>query len=167
MPLEIKFRDKNQSIGLLKEMFNTWKNHLSELTENQAFVKRPYSSRSIKDDVAHLWIWQRISVARIEGALNNKSPDLDWWPEEFDPESEADLEKINKWIYEINREKSWKRVYKDWKEGFSRLISLAEKVNENDLVDTDRFSWFEGYPLIAVLEGSYDHHAEHLEGLGY
>ena len=103
----------------------------------------------------------------MEGALNNKTPNLDWWPDEFDPESETDLEKINEWIYEINMKKSWSNVYKDWKEGFSHLISLAEKINENDLLNPDKYSWLKGYPLIAVLQGSYNHHAEHLEKLSY
>ncbi|MFX1254302.1 MAG: ClbS/DfsB family four-helix bundle protein [Promethearchaeota archaeon] len=165
MSPEIEFKDKKQSIGLLREIFNSWNDQLSKMTENQVVVKRFQSNRSIKDDLAHLWIWQKISVARMEGALNNKSPNLDWWPDEFDPESEADLEKINEWIYEINMKKSWSNVYKDWKEGFSRLISLAEKINENDLLNPEKFPWLKGYPLIAVLQGSYDHHAEHLEKL--
>ncbi|MFX1284191.1 MAG: ClbS/DfsB family four-helix bundle protein [Promethearchaeota archaeon] len=167
MPPEIEFKDKKQSISLLKEIFNSWKDQLSKITENQVVVKRSNSNRSIKDDLSHLWIWQKISVARIEGALNNKNPNLDWWPEEFDPESETDLEKINEWIYEINMKKSWSNVYKDWKEGFSRLISLAEKINENDLLNPEKYSWLKGYPLIIVLQGSYNHHAEHLEKLSY
>ncbi len=163
MSPEIEFKDKKQSIGFLKEMFNSWKDQLSKITEDQVVVKRSHSDRSIKDDLSHLWIWQKISIARMEAALKNKNPNLDWWPDEFDPESESDLEKINEWIYETNMKKSWSNVYKDWKEGFSRLISLAEKINENDLLNHDKFSWLNGYPVIAVLQGSYNHHVEHLE----
>lgn len=165
MSSKIEFTSKKQSIALLTEMFNKWNDKLAILTDNQASNLSFHANRSIKDDVSHLWLWQRISNARMEAAVTNKSPNLDWWPKKFDPESETDLIKINDWIYQSNKDKPWSNVYNDWKDGFLRLINLANQINENDLLNTSKFPWLKGYPLIAVLFGSYDHHREHFEKL--
>jgi hypothetical protein len=158
--------DKTQTITMLREEFNRWEELLAGMSEEQITGSKLHSNRSIKDEVAHLWVWQRISVARIEAAVNNKEPGLAWWPERFDPEAEEDLDEINEWIYETNREKAWSQVYKDWREGCLRFIELAEKVSEKDLLDPQKYTWLEGHPLILVLQGSYEHHHEdHLEPL--
>jgi len=158
--------NKTQIIEKLREEFNTWDGILSGLSDEQVTGPKLYANRSIKDDVGHLWVWQRISVARMEAAVNNTEPRWDWWPEQFVLEKEEDLDGVNAWIYETNREKPWSQVYKDWREGFLRFIELAEQVSEKDLLDPQKYSWMDGHPLILVLRGAYEHHHEdHLQAL--
>jgi hypothetical protein len=156
--------DKAQSIALLKDEFERWDSMLANLSDEQA-ASTLYANRSIKDDVAHLWAWQRISVARVEAAVNDSEPNLEWFPAEFTPESEDDLHAINEWMYQISKDIPWSEVYQRWRNGFLRFIDLAEQVPEADLLAVGHYPWLADYPLIAVLEGAYDHH--HTEHLGH
>jgi hypothetical protein len=56
-------------------------------------------------------------------------------------------------------------VYQDWRAGFQRFLELGAAIPETDLVSVGRYAWLEGYALIAVLQGSYEHHQEHAEYL--
>jgi hypothetical protein len=156
--------EKAQLLAMLRDEFNRWDQLLANLSEEQATARTLPADLSIKDTVAHLWSWQQRSVARIEAALNGIEPVLAGWPETLDPESEDDLEQINAWIHETNFDKPWPRVYADWRSRFLRFLDLAEAVPEADLMQPARYPWLPGYPLYAVLEGSYDHH--HEEHLG-
>jgi hypothetical protein len=149
--------DKSQMISLLMEEFNRWNDILSTLTDEQADSVL-YDNRTIKDDIAHLWIWQCVSVARMEAAINGHEPRLDWWHKDYAPEDHDHTDEINDWIYQSNRDTAWAEVYKNWREQFRHFIGLGEQVSESDLLDTSKYSWLNGYPLMAVLNGSYEHH---------
>jgi hypothetical protein len=156
--------EKAQLLAMLRDEFNRWDQLLAGLSEEQVTARTLPAGLSIKDTVAHLWSWQERSVARMEAALNGTKPVFAGWPETLDPESEDDLEKINAWIHETNLNKSWSRVYADWRSQFLRLLDLAEAVPEADLMQPARYPWLPNHPLSAVLEGTYEHH--HEEHLG-
>ena len=162
MTVEITFTNKKQSLDLLTDIFNRWNYHLTRMTEDEVFTRAVHPTRSIKDDVAHVWFWQRLTVARTKAVVNNSTPNFDWWPHEIDRESAEDSV-INEWIFKTYLQKPWSEVYKDWKEGFVQLITLTEQIDEKDLLDPKKFLWLKGYPLIVVLSGSYNHHRIHLE----
>ena len=166
MGSEIEFKDKLQGLTLLKEEFKLWEKLLSQISEKDIVNPINKSKRTIKDNISHLWDWQRISIARMIAALSEEEPDLNWFPKKIsDPDSDSNLEEINKWMYETNRNKTWTEVFKDWKKGFTQFIDLTEKISENNLFSTDKYPWLKGYPLIAVPQGTYDHHEEHLTKL--
>jgi hypothetical protein len=56
-------------------------------------------------------------------------------------------------------------VQRDWRVGFLRCLDLAEAIPEKDLLEAGRYPWLPGYPLVAVLLGSYEHHEEHFHQL--
>jgi hypothetical protein len=120
---------------------------------------------SIKDIIAHLTVWQQINVARLEAARQNKEPEYPEWHPEFDPETKAELAKINAVIYKSRREKPWSDVHREWKERFLHFLELAESIPEKDLLEAGRYSWLREYPLSAVLVGSHEHHEEHRQPL--
>ncbi len=157
--------DKKQIITMLKDEFNRWEKLLAGIREEQIATPDLAPNLSIKDIVAHLTAWQQISVARMEAARQNREPGYPQWPPELDPESKDDLDQINAWIYEIHHERSWSDVYREWRERYLRFLELGEAIPEKDLLDAGRYPWLKGYPLSAVLLGSYEHHEEHLEPL--
>ena len=165
MASEIEFTSKKQGLTKLHEIFKTWNEQISNMDDQKASTISIHPLRSIKDDIAHLWEWQRISVARLEAALYNYNPIFDFWPKEFYPSTDEndDVTKVNEWIFESNKDRSWSDVYKDWYNNFTRLIDLTELIDESVLLDSSKFSWLAGYPLIAVLYGTYGHHTEHFE----
>ena len=153
--------EKADMIAKLREEYTHWEGFLSGLNEAQLAAPHHPSAWSKKDVIAHLWAWQQLSIARLEAALEHREPQFSMWPAELEPESEDDLEEINAWIYEANRARPWPRVHRDWQEGFLRFLALAEAIPEQDLLDSSKYPWLEGYSLYDVLLGSYEHHYEH------
>lgn len=161
---EVKFKNKQQAIKQLQTQFQKWNNLLSQLSETQTKAML-YENRTIKDDLAHLWEWQRITVSRLEAALNNHEPHLDWIPIEFSTDIDAHTQQYNEHIFKTNQAKTWHQTYQAWKSTFQLVINLSRKILEKDLVKPGKYPWLDGYPLMAVLEGTYNHHLEHFPAL--
>jgi hypothetical protein len=156
---------KNHILAALREVYDRWEELLAGLSEEQITTPFAESNWSIKDEIAHLRVWQQRSVARNEAALLGREVIYPNWPAGLDPEGEGTNEQINAWIYTSNRDLPWSQVHQDWKEGFLRFLQTADGISERELLDGDRYPWLKGYPLAVFLLASYDHHQEHLEKL--
>lgn len=120
---------------------------------------------SVKDVVAHLGAWQQRSIARVRGALADHEPEFPHWLAGLDPELEENTDQINDWIYRANHGKAWELVHHEWRAGYFDFMDLGAKVYEKDLLDSARYPWLNGYPLVQILLSYYDHHREHREEL--
>jgi hypothetical protein len=156
---------KEHLLEALKEQLNRWEELLDHLSNNQINVLLAPSNWSTKDVLSHLRAWQQRSIARLEAALSDREPIFPKWLPELDPESEVSTDQVNAWIYETHRDESWVTVRQNWKDGFSRLLELGERISERDMMDESRYTWMEIRPLALILIGTYDHHQEHLDKL--
>jgi hypothetical protein len=154
---------KGHILAAMREQFEQWEALLGQLNEAQLTTPQLPSSRSIKDVVGHVWSWAQVSSARMEAGALDREPVFPPTPPHLNLDTENDTDAINAWFYEHYRNKPWAEVYGTWKQGFLRLLELAEKVSEKDLLDSGRYSWLRGYSLAGVLIASYDHHQEHLD----
>ncbi len=152
--------NKSELVTMLNEEFGRWQELLNRLDEEQINARQLPGGWSVKDVVAHLMTWQRRTLARMEAALSGGEPHLPDWPAHLNPNAEEDLEAINAWIFDQHRNRPWEAVYRDWRSGFERLLELAEAVPEPNLLTPGQYAWLGGYPLAAVLEGTYNHHQE-------
>lgn len=150
--------DSGQMLTKLKEEFKRWENVLGSLSEAQATTSRLSNGWSVKDLTAHLMAWQQVSVARLEAARLNQEPELPEWLARADPDEE-DVDPINARIDETYREKSWPWVHQQWRDGFVRVLTLAEAIPEDDFSNKE-YPWLKGHSLLDVLQGSYEHHHE-------
>ena len=156
---------KEHLLTALKEQLNRWEELLDHLSNNQINVLLVPSNWTTKDVLSHLRSWQQRSIARLEAALSDREPIFPKWLPELDPDSEVNTDQINAWIYETHRDESWVTVRQNWKDGFSRLLELGERISEKDMMDESRYIWMEMRPLALILIGTYDHHQEHLDKL--
>ena len=156
---------KEHILSALREQFNSWEELLGSLNEAQITAPKFDFDWSIKDVIAHLWAWQQISVARLEGGLRNREPEFPKWILSLGEDWEEDADRVNALTFETNHEKSWSEIYQNWKNEFLRFLELGNEISERDLLDGDRYSWLKGYSLAFILVASYDHHQEHLERL--
>ncbi len=157
--------DKAQLITALRDEFNRWEKMLTGLNEEAVTAPNRIESLSIKEILGHLTAWQEISVARMEAAQQNRDPDYPTWLRGVAPESEHDLDQINRWIYEMYQKRPWSEVHQEWRERFLHFLKRCDAIPENDLMKIGRYAWLNEYPLAAVLTGSQEHHQEHLEEL--
>lgn len=156
---------KAEAMAMLREEFNRWEELLRGLSEEQLHVPLGPSVFSIKDSLAHLMAWQQLSIARLEAAKAGREPEYPDWSGGSDPD-EQDVDLVNGRIFEIHKAESWPRVHQDWKDGYLRLLKLAEETPEGNLMDAKKYPWLKGYALLAILEGTYEHHqVDHLEPL--
>lgn len=153
---------KHNLLTMLREVFERWEELLASMSEYQVTAPHLPSDWSTKDVIAHLRAWQQVSIARLEAALLNNEPDYPDWLGGLDPESEDHREDFNARIHEAYREQSWLSVHRSWREGFLRFLELGEAIPEERITDPERYPWLKGYALSAVLQGSYEHHHEHL-----
>lgn len=153
---------KDHILTALKEQFESWEELLAGSSKEQIMAPRFDLGWSVKDVMAHLWAWQQISIARMEGGLNDREPELPGWISEIE-NWEENADQVNAATYETSHEKPWPEVYQIWKNGFLHFLEVGGKISERDLLDGDRFHWLNGYNLASVLIASYDHHQEHLE----
>lgn len=156
---------KDHILTALREQFDRWEELLANLSDEQIITPHFDENWSIKDVIAHLWAWQQISIARMEAAVLNRSPELPTWVAELHGDWEGNGDQTNAWVYETYHQKPWSEVYRNWREGFLRFIASGQPISEKDLLDGDRYPWMKGYPLAIILLASYDHHQEHLEKL--
>jgi hypothetical protein len=158
--------NKDDKLSSLDLIFNRWETWLSGLSEEQLVSQGIYQENSIKEILAHLTAWQQITVARLEAARYGKDPVFPgWFLNDRDPETDEDLDAVNLSIHDLYFDHDWEEIHKEWKDRFKNVVRLAETLPVEDLEDEGKYPWLEGYPLIAVLEGTIDHHLEHLEDL--
>jgi hypothetical protein len=148
----------------LNDVSRRWEELLASLSEDQIDAPQP-DGLSIKDVVAHLRAWQVVSITRLEAAQSGGEPMYPDWFAGLDPDVEEHTDVFNARIYDAHHRQPWSRVYTDWRDGFRRFLELAESIPEEELLAAGRYPWLSGYALSDVLEGSYEHHVEHLEEL--
>ena len=150
--------DVREILEKLRDERDRWEGLLSGLDADDIAASRLPNGWSIKDLVAHLMAWQQVTLARLEAARQGASPVLPGWLAGGDPESDDDVHRFNARILEAYRERSWPQVHEAWRDGFSRVLALAEEIPADDLVRPGRYPWLDGGSLVTVLHGTFDHH---------
>ena len=156
---------KEHILAALREQFDSWEELLVSMDEGQITAPNFDFDWSIKDVITHLWAWQQISVARMEGGVLDREPEFPKWIVALGEDWEDNADRVNALTFESNHEKPWSEIYQNWKNGFLQFLELGNEISERDLLDGDRYPWLKGYSLAFILVASYDHHQEHLEKL--
>jgi hypothetical protein len=156
---------KAEALRLLKDEFQQWEDLIARNQADQSASRRVTEPLALKETLIHLWAWQQHTIAYLEAASQGKEPVLPPWPFEITGDDEGDVDATNAWIAQTYYAKPWEVAYQDWQDGFLRLLALAERLPEPDLLDGDKYPWRHGWPLLASLEGTYEHHREHREAL--
>lgn len=114
---------------------------------------------TFKDIIGHLTGWRLLTAARLEAGLNGSEPDMPWPPH---LDEDRDLDAINQWFYETNRDKPFTEIKRESQETFDRVERAIAATPERDLLEIDRFPWLKGSaPGPAVIQGTVEHFREH------
>jgi hypothetical protein len=156
---------KDHILAALQEQFETWDEILVKLTEGEITSPKFDLNWSIQDVIAHLWAWQQISIARMEGGLYNQEPNFPVWIIESVEDWEESSDQVSALTLQTQHQKPWSEIHQNWKIGYLHLNQVGSAISEKDLLDGDKYPWLKGYSLAFILVASYDHHQEHLEKL--
>ena len=128
----------------------------------EARMEQPgsFGEWTFKDLIAHLTGWRQTTAARLEAGLRGEEPVFPW-PDHLDEED--DLEEINRWFFETNRDKPLAAILGESRETFERVERAIAALPEADLLQPGRFPWLGGAALgPAVVRGTLGHyHEEH------
>lgn len=114
---------------------------------------------TFKDIIGHLTGWRLVTAERLEAGLNGDEPAMPW-PAHMDEDRNVD--EINQWFYETNRDKPFTEIKRESQETFDRVERAIAATAERDLLEKDRFPWLQGYALgPAVIQGTVEHFREH------
>ena len=152
---------KAKLLERLRDERAQWETLLAGFDEAQLTALTQPDQRSIKDIIAHLMAWQRLTVARLEAARWNQPPRPTDWPGHLDSDAE-DVDEINEWIYETYHTRPLAEILQAWRQTFQQVLDTSEALSEEELADSGRYPWLGNWPLSAVLVGTYEHHDEHL-----
>ena len=128
----------------------------------EARMEQPcsFGELTFKDLITHLTGWRQATAARLEAGLRGEEPVFPW-PAHLD--EEADLDEINRWFFETNRDKPLAAILRESRETFERVERAIAALPEDDLLEPGRFPWLGGAALgPTVVRGTLGHyHEEH------
>ena len=152
-------QNKAELLAQIDEETAFWDRLLAEVGEDRMLQPGVTGDWTFKDVVAHLIGWRRRSLARLEAAQQGVDPPSPPWPAALEGKDE---DVINRWIYEQNRDRPLADVLAESREQFRRMRELTAAIQEDVLMQPNRFAWIEGWPLGAVVVNSFLHlHEEH------
>jgi hypothetical protein len=132
---------------------------IAAVGEERATRPGSFDAWSFKDAIAHLTSWRLTTAARLEAGLRGGELAMPW-PAPLDEDD--DLDEINRWFYESNRDKPFATILRESREAFDRVERAIAALPEQDLLEPDRFPWSQGWALgPAVVEGTLGHFREH------
>lgn len=133
---------KAQLLDDLRNEQAGWDALLADIGEDHMTQPGAAGDWSIKDIVAHLTGWRRRTVARFQAARRHEPEPPTDWPADLDDDDEVD--KINAWIEDANRDRPLAAVLSDARTVNEQLLAAVEAMPEADLHDPSRFPWWEG-----------------------
>lgn len=137
-----------------------WEQLVAEVGEEHMLEPGATGDWTFKDVVAHLNGWRRKTLARLDAARSGQTPVPPPWPAHFNEED--DVEEINAWIYQANRDRPLQEMLDEYQRSFSAMGEAVSALSERDLTEPGRYEWLEGEPLATVLTASFGHlHEEH------
>lgn len=149
--------DKQELVNKIQQEATLWESFLADVGEDRMEEPGAWGDWTIKDAVAHLSAWRQRTLAQLEAARRDQTPSSSFWPAGWEEENEEDLKKINRWIYEENRERPLTEVLNESRQQYRYMQELVKSLPEVDLNDAQRFDWMEGKPLASLIDFGHFH----------
>lgn len=135
---------------------------IAEAGEDRMEQPGSFGEWTFKDLIAHLTSWRLVTAAQLEAGLHSTEPEFPW-PSHLDEDNDTD--EINRWFFEMNRDKPLAAVLHESRETFDRIEHAIAALPEDDLLTPGRFAWVhwtESALGPAVVQDMQNHyHREH------
>jgi hypothetical protein len=149
--------DKQALLDKIQREAELWEAFLDEVGEGRMELPGATGDWTFKDVVAHLSGWRSRTIERLEAGREGKTPTFSNWPAGLEEENEDDLERINQWIYEQNRNRPLSDVLAESRQQYRQIYNAIQAFPEDQLFERNRFDWMHGHPLADVAHFGHFH----------
>lgn len=154
---------KDDMLRLIDTGRASWESLLADVGEERLELSGATGDWTFRDVVAHLNAWRELTLVRLGAAARGEESVSPPWPAGLDDDSPEGTDAINAWFYQRARDRAAADVIAESSEQLQQMHAIVTTLSPEDLFTPGRFSWLGDYPLSAVVEGSFEHLAEHEE----
>jgi hypothetical protein len=145
---------KAELLNRIQTGYDQFEAILAPLSEAQMTTPSVNGPWSVKDNLAHLTVWQKYLLSQLEGILANQKPPV------FMP-GLSDEDEINARIYQENKDRPLAEVQTAFRASYQRVLTAVQALSEEALNAPSPWS-DTGNPIWPFIVGnSYGHYEEH------
>jgi hypothetical protein len=143
---------------------------LASLSEEQMTIPDVNSNWSIKDNIAHITIWQDYLLEQLQGILTGKKPSQ-FLPDLSLPDDLSDIDEVNKYIHQKQKDRPLAEVLTAFRASYQRTLEAVKTVGEENLNVTPPWGGKDDpiWLLITsddpvwhiIASNTYEHYKEH------
>jgi len=131
---------------------------LSLLSETEMTQSGVQGVWAIKDVLAHIAAWERLTAARLESAFSGS--DLDFVP----PTTSEEVDQINEKVFNENKSKTLHTVREEFDTAHQDLVAKIESLPGSFLESKLKTTWWHDEPVqLLIMANTIWHYAEHSE----
>ena len=148
--------NKPELLNGVREEYRQWEALLNQIGEARMDQPGAVADWSIKDIIAHLTGWRRRTVARLQAAQRGEGEPPSYWPTHL-----QDVDDINAWIYETNRNHSVREVLDESRQVFRQLLAVIEGLPDDVRIEPEwHLVWLNGqrFPAGEFFDHFHDDH---------
>ena len=148
--------DKAELLANIQAAYDQLEALLASLSEEQMTTPGVNGSWSVKDNLAHLTVWQNYQAARQEGILNGTEPP--------DPAPGLETEdEQNEYFYQQYKDRPLAEVFADFRASYQRVLAATQALSWEVL--NDPFPWYDNDVPVGgyTIGNTYGHYEEHRE----
>jgi hypothetical protein len=152
----VKPADKAELLTNIQSGYEQLEGLLAHLNEEQMITPGVNGSWSIKDNLAHLTVWQNYQAARQEGILDGIEPP--------DPAPGLETEdEENEFFYQRHKDLPLADVLADFRLSYQRVLAATQALSWEDL--NKPFPWYDNNVPVGsyTIGNTYGHYEEHRE----
>jgi hypothetical protein len=154
---------KQELLEAIERERAVWQRLVAEVRPERMELPGVAGDWTFKDVVAHLSGWRVLTVARLEAGRDGRAP-VAPWPAHLTEEN--DLDAINDWFLTRGRERTLQQVLGEYADSFDRMRDAVVALPEQELFESGRYEWLDGFPLADVVPFSFEHlHDDHMPEL--
>ena len=136
-----------------------WRDLVAEVGRDRMLEPGPMGEWTFKDMAAHLAAWRNARIPMIEAVGRDEPIPPPPWPADMDEDD--DVEVINAWLQERDRDRQLDDVLADYDASFVRLAAAIEALPEATAEDPNGLPWVGGTAAVD-LDFTEHLHEEHL-----
>jgi hypothetical protein len=146
---------KAELLDKMQQGYGEFEDLLASLSEEQMLTPNVNGGWSIKDNIAHLTVWQNYLLNRLQGVIDGSTSE----PKFLSLTGTEDEE--NEQIYQQNKDRSLADVLADFRSSYQSVLATIQAMSEESLNGTFPWSTSDRQVWPLIVGNTYEHYAEH------